>query len=113
LGYPVGVQAYKLYDLDSNSVFLSRGVQFHEDFFPFRDTAHQTIVHAPVSADVPNLVLPSFPSTPFVDYVSPYSYSQSVDISSSFPFSVTAPNSTADLIDLAPTIPDSSPITSV
>lgn len=94
LGYPVGVKAYKLYDLDSNSVFLSRDVQFHEDIFPFRDIAHQTIV--PVSADVPNLVLPSFPSTLSVD---------------SSPSPVASP--IADLIDPTPTIPDSPPITSI
>ncbi|KAL2243882.1 UNVERIFIED_CONTAM: hypothetical protein Sindi_0506200, partial [Sesamum indicum] len=34
-GYPHGQKAYKLYDLDTHTTFVSRNVQFHEDVFPF------------------------------------------------------------------------------
>lgn len=36
LGYPSGVKGYKLMDLKSNQVFISRNVQFHEDLFPLK-----------------------------------------------------------------------------
>ncbi|KAG7593249.1 Retrotransposon Copia-like N-terminal [Arabidopsis thaliana x Arabidopsis arenosa] len=34
LGYPSGYKGYKLMDLESNSVFISRNVIFHEEVFP-------------------------------------------------------------------------------
>jgi hypothetical protein len=36
LGYPFGVKGYKLMDLNSKVVFLSRDVLFHETHFPFK-----------------------------------------------------------------------------
>ncbi|RVW84581.1 Retrovirus-related Pol polyprotein from transposon RE1 [Vitis vinifera] len=35
LGYPVGQKAYKLYDLDTHQMFISRDVVFHETIFPY------------------------------------------------------------------------------
>ena len=35
LGYPFGVKGYKVLDLSTNTVFISRDVLFHEDSFPF------------------------------------------------------------------------------
>ncbi|KAL2253231.1 UNVERIFIED_CONTAM: Retrovirus-related Pol polyprotein from transposon RE2 [Sesamum indicum] len=35
LGYPSGQKAYRLYDLDTKSTFVSRNVQFRENCFPF------------------------------------------------------------------------------
>lgn len=35
LGYPTGCKGYKLLDLQSNSIFVSRNVVFYEDMFPF------------------------------------------------------------------------------
>ena len=35
LGYPFNVKGYKLFHLDSHSVFLSRDVVFYENIFPF------------------------------------------------------------------------------
>lgn len=34
LGYSYGYKGYKLMDLESNKVFISRNVIFHEDLFP-------------------------------------------------------------------------------
>ncbi|KAL5547823.1 hypothetical protein UlMin_003054 [Ulmus minor] len=34
LGYPFGIKGYKLLDLESHRVFISRDVQFHEKIFP-------------------------------------------------------------------------------
>uniref|UniRef100_A0A1J3G7B5 Retrovirus-related Pol polyprotein from transposon TNT 1-94 n=1 Tax=Noccaea caerulescens TaxID=107243 RepID=A0A1J3G7B5_NOCCA len=35
LGYPTGYKGYKLLDLETNKVHISRNVVFHEDIFPF------------------------------------------------------------------------------
>jgi len=39
LGYPFGVKGYKLMDLSSKVVFLSRDVLFHETHFPFKSSS--------------------------------------------------------------------------
>lgn len=57
LGYPSGYKGYKLLDLESNSISVSRNVVFHEDHFPFKtsellsqtvDMFPNTILHLPV-----------------------------------------------------------------
>nr|GMD96901.1 uncharacterized protein LOC109159384 [Ipomoea batatas] len=40
LGYPNGVKGYKMYDLNSREVFISRDVVFYENIFPYK-SAHQ------------------------------------------------------------------------
>ncbi|XP_038678417.1 uncharacterized protein LOC119979866 [Tripterygium wilfordii] len=35
LGYPLGVKGYKVFDLETHDIFISRGVQFHEHIFSF------------------------------------------------------------------------------
>lgn len=35
LGYPFGIKGYKLFDLSTNTIFVSRDVVFHEHIFPF------------------------------------------------------------------------------
>lgn len=35
LGYPLGMKAYKLLNLHTKQIFVSRNVQFHEHIFPF------------------------------------------------------------------------------
>ena len=44
LGYPFGYKGYKLLDLESNKIYISRNVIFHESLFPF--------AHSAVSSDV-------------------------------------------------------------
>lgn len=36
LGYPSGYKGYKLMDLESNKIFISQNVVFHEDLFPLK-----------------------------------------------------------------------------
>lgn len=56
LGYPFGVKAYKLLDLQTDHIFLSRDVHFHESLFPF---------HPHFSPSVsPSLFIPTPPSSP-------------------------------------------------
>lgn len=35
IGYPAGYKGYKLLDLETNNIHISRNVVFHEDIFPF------------------------------------------------------------------------------
>jgi len=37
VGYPQGMKAYKLYNIDQQKFFVSRDVVFHEEVFPFKD----------------------------------------------------------------------------
>ena len=39
LGYPFGYKGYKLLGLDTDQIFISRNVQFHEMIFPFSKTS--------------------------------------------------------------------------
>ncbi|KAK9750505.1 hypothetical protein RND81_02G201300 [Saponaria officinalis] len=51
LGYPYGQKAYKLYDLTSHKVIISRDVVFHEHVFPYK-TAPE-VVPSPTTCHVP------------------------------------------------------------
>ncbi|KAG6498087.1 hypothetical protein ZIOFF_045996 [Zingiber officinale] len=35
IGYPAGMKGYTIYDLETEEIFVSRNVVFHEDVFPF------------------------------------------------------------------------------
>ncbi|GKV43433.1 hypothetical protein SLEP1_g50721 [Rubroshorea leprosula] len=36
IGYPFGKRGYRLYDLETNEIFISRDVIFHEEIFPYK-----------------------------------------------------------------------------
>lgn len=55
IGYPMGMKAYKLYDLQSGQIFTSRDVVFHENIFPF----HSTDCPDSIADPFPDLVLPT------------------------------------------------------
>jgi hypothetical protein len=59
IGYPLGIKGYKLYDLNSHSVFVSRDVIFREKVFPFQKlhssdlgTSH-VVLPMPLSENIP------------------------------------------------------------
>nr|GME09250.1 uncharacterized protein LOC109178841 [Ipomoea batatas] len=56
IGYPNGVKGYKLYDLKTREVFISRDVEFYESVFPFSLVEN-------VHDRVPTLVLPTHLAT--------------------------------------------------
>ena len=62
IGYPFGMKAYKLLDLESNKVFISRDVLFHETIFPLSDKVTSENIDSLLSNSV--LPLPIFDSTP-------------------------------------------------
>ena len=47
LGLSPGQKAFKLYDLSTHNIFVSRDVKFHEHIFPFQETPSQSI-HTPL-----------------------------------------------------------------
>ena len=55
LGYPYGVKGYKVMDLMTYRVFISRDVVFHENIFPFQNLSSKTSQIDPFAT----LVLPS------------------------------------------------------
>ena len=76
LGYPFGVKGYKVLDLATNRVFLSRDVVFHKHSFPFASVSTNiadpfvpTAVEASCPADVDGGVTPiSIPDLGSLDF---------------------------------------------
>ena len=60
LGYPYGVKGYKVMDLMTYRVFISRDVVFHENIFPFHNLNFKTSQIDPFAT----LVLPSYIDEP-------------------------------------------------
>jgi hypothetical protein len=60
LGYPFGIKGYRLYDLHSKSLFVSRDVIFHENIFPFAIQHPNIHLSSPISSSFhPVLPLPT------------------------------------------------------
>lgn len=59
VGYPFGLKGYRIYDLETKKISVSRHVVFHETKFPFRDVLSQPQEEGPVLP----LPLPDFPSS--------------------------------------------------
>ena len=70
IGYPTGIKGYKLYDLKTKQVFVSRDVVFHEHLFPFHsmippdsliDLFPYVVLPIPASDLIPSASIPSDP----------------------------------------------------
>jgi hypothetical protein len=100
IGYPYATKGYKLYNLQTKSVFVSRNVIFHENIFPFASPSLlPSLAHDPVSAsfpipfDDPSFVvspnlssdLHVFPHTSPIVYDSASPIADSIPIISDFP----------------------------
>lgn len=60
IGYPTGIKGYKLFDLETNSISVSRHVLFYENIFPFADSSLSDTAKAFFSCpDKPDAVVPS------------------------------------------------------
>lgn len=59
IGYPFGEKAYKVYDLITKKIVISRDIKFHEKHFPFHFTDHTlgspffVPVNTPISSPTP------------------------------------------------------------
>jgi hypothetical protein len=57
IGYPYATKGYKLYNLQTKSVFISRNVIFHKNIFPFASSSLlSSITHDPVSVSFPTFL---------------------------------------------------------
>ena len=63
LGYPFNVKGYKLFDLQSHFVFISRDVVFYENIFLF-----STGTSLESTSLIPLPVIPTVPSSSFTDF---------------------------------------------
>ena len=101
LGYPIGVKCYKVMNLSTKAVFVSRDVYFHENIFPFATTVQDfsdpfvTEVDASTSAIDPFITPVSIPNAPIES--SPPCNSL---ISPSQPSSTPSPSSTPPCVPL-------------
>ena len=48
LGYPPGMKGYKLLDIDSMKILISRDVIFYENVFPFHNISDTYAAHDPI-----------------------------------------------------------------
>ncbi|CAL1397374.1 unnamed protein product [Linum trigynum] len=115
LGYKAGIKGYKIYDLDSHDVFVSRDVIFYESHFPFKSTTSQS--HSPSDSDIlfplPDPVLSIIDEPPITHQtipspVSSPSTNSTTPVSPSTSHSPT-PTSTSSSSSSPPSSPDSSP----
>ena len=84
IGYPTGVKGYKLLDIVTKQVFISRDVVFHENIFPFHSILPSSQLTDPFSyISLPVSLSDSFPDR------SPIESSPPIDSIESCP---TAPN---------------------
>ncbi|XP_012857659.1 PREDICTED: uncharacterized protein LOC105976934 [Erythranthe guttata] len=60
LGYPSGIKGYKLLDLVSHKVFISRDVIFHENIYPFTNKSSSSEFISTDFSPLPPSVIPSF-----------------------------------------------------
>lgn len=106
IGYPSGIKGYKVLNLATNVISVTRNLIFHEQFFPYKDLHHS---HSP-NCVFPSTILPT--STPvsldaFPDFSIPSSVSHA---SSSTASSSHASSSTASSSHVSPaSSPDAIP----
>ena len=65
MGYPTGQKAYRLYDLDNHTVFVSRDVHFEEEIFPFKQ--HDFTKYNPSTCILPQFLFVYTESTKFLE----------------------------------------------
>ncbi|KAG7572108.1 Reverse transcriptase RNA-dependent DNA polymerase [Arabidopsis suecica] len=82
LGYPSGYKGYKVLDLDTHSISISRNVIFHEDIFPFQSPELSSSTLDLFSSTILPLPIPdtSIPS-PFIPFPIPAVLSDNSNVS--------------------------------
>ncbi|XP_057950861.1 uncharacterized protein LOC131145679 [Malania oleifera] len=66
LGYPFGVKGYKVLNISTRTVFMSRDVVFHEEIFPFAGDNESILDLFPFSSEVDDLANSSLGNDSFV-----------------------------------------------
>ncbi|KAL4592837.1 hypothetical protein LXL04_005843 [Taraxacum kok-saghyz] len=85
IGYPPGMKAYKLLDLSTREIFMSRDVIFHENVFPFTQSAQ------------------NFDNDPFALLVLPIPFQSENESTHSIPTPISTPTSNESDNDSIPT----------
>lgn len=67
LGYPNGFKGYIIFQLDTNTISVSRNVVFHESVFPFLKDSHTDVYNNFFDQDVLPLLVPDSPFPAFFD----------------------------------------------
>ena len=104
LGYPFGIKGYKVMDLNTHSIFISRDVQFHESIFPFH-SPNSNFPSLSSNSDAPLFVLP----TPLDDENNTY-VSLPSDITSITPAMLTNTLNADCPTSISPSLTDSAPV---
>ena len=88
LGYPQGIKGYKVLDLTSNTIHISRNIFFYEHIFPYADSSH------PSTSYLDDFIFPhcTLDLPPYVDPINPFS---SMDSHISIPTNSPAASSNA------------------
>ena len=126
LGYPFGVKGYKLLNLLTKQIFISRDVSFHETVFPFISPTYSSHTSISLPHICPNVAIPhdpmfSEPLTPSLQVPSPNSDPQNVsdctlspDVpaisDSSMPESIIPPFGASDHVSPGSIAPESLPL---
>ena len=80
LGYPCNIKGYKLYDLDTDAIFVSRDVVFHEFVFPYVSSSNGSIpsnsLPLPCASPIPSLHDDPLLSRPNTLVITPHSIIQ-------------------------------------
>jgi hypothetical protein len=76
IGYPFGIKGFKVFDIQTNSIIVSRDVIFHESVFPYKtshfppsdDFVSSSVLPIPVPAD--DFVFPNNSVSPHTNHIS-------------------------------------------
>lgn len=73
IGYPYAQKGYRVFDLETKSIFVSRDISFHEDIFPFSTLQHHSANdhHVVLPLPIPDLTPSSAPTIPTPPPTSP------------------------------------------
>jgi len=113
IGYPNGTKGYKLFNLTTKSVYISRHVVFHENIFPYASNLLHTnsqgvFLPSPYFSDHSNDTSPSIPS--FITHCDDTPDSPNFSISSNPPSISPVSSHTSPIL---PTSSSSSPVSSI
>ena len=99
LGYPHGIKGYKVLDLDTNSVYISRDIVFYESIFPYASADSY-----PSTSYLTDFVFPHVTSDPSCtsDFHSSNTLAPSIPIDTSIPGPFATPNSVVSTLDPIP-----------
>ena len=95
LGYPQGIKGYKVLDLTSNTIHISRNIIFYEHIFPYADSSH------PSTSYLDDFIFPHC-TLDLPHYVDPINPPSSISINSHVSIPSTLPGASSNATPAAP-----------